>query len=464
MMRSGFKRKADYNGEKQVVSVSRDDTQPVDDLIDTQDTQSSKPYAKLIAVRNGVINIELFEKTFSCGRGGYEFPVNYSFSALASDKGLYKYISKLQFTIIRDFETGVTKLFDYSRNGTLVNHEMVGNNNCVELSNGDLISIGIPRLIVFVYEDTTVNAFPDELTRKYHVTNHSLGKGGYGKVLLGYKKHDKSVVAVKQVNTQFSVRCSRAIAKSRDIKNEVEVMKKLNHPNIVRIFDWINVTKCSYMVIEYVGGGEFFAKIVDPKYNRMGLGESLGKYYAYQLISAIAYLHSLDISHRDIKPENILCTSKLDRCILKLTDFGMAKSKARMKTKCGTPSYNAPEIVANEGLEYTPKVDVWSLGCVLFIAFCGYPPFSEEYDDMPMDDQVLKGRLIFHSHWKRISLETQQMIKSMLTVNPSKRPSSQELMNSKWMECAESRHAKRDVLMEMQQSSQIIGEKKKRLQ
>uniref|UniRef100_A0A8R1EMB4 Protein kinase domain-containing protein n=1 Tax=Caenorhabditis japonica TaxID=281687 RepID=A0A8R1EMB4_CAEJA len=67
----------------------------------------------------------------------------------------------------------------------------------------------------------------------------------------------------------------------------------------------------------------------------------------------------------------------------------MAKSSARMKTRCGTPSYNAPEIVANEGIEYTPKVDIWSLGCVLFITFSGYPPFSEEYSDMPMDKQVL---------------------------------------------------------------------------
>lgn len=174
-------------------------------------------------------------------------------------------------------------------------------------------------------------------------------------------------VAIKILTVQFSARCSRAIAKARDIRNEVEVMKKINHvrdflsfshwkstnnqrvlienpdfqPNVVAIYDWVSVAKYSYMVIEYVGGGEFFSKIVDPKYNRMGLGESLGKYFTFQLVDAVMvrvagvlsayrrrpltnynyqlqYLHSLNICHRDIKPENILCSDKSERCILKV--------------------------------------------------------------------------------------------------------------------------------------------------
>ncbi|CAI5453238.1 unnamed protein product [Caenorhabditis angaria] len=427
-------------------TIDGDDTQPVDESLD--DLEQPKPYAKLVGVRNGISNIELYDENFVCGRGGPDSPVNYSFSALVKDRGLYNYISKIQFSLTRDFNENVTRITDLSRNGTLINHEELEKNVPRELHNGDLISIGIPRLIVFVYEDMTDCELPEELTRKYNVTSHALGKGGYGKVLLGYRKRDKMNVAVKLVNTQFSIRCSRAVAKSRDIKNEVDVMKKLNHPNVVKIYDWITIRKCSYMVIEYVGGGEFFSKVVDPRYNRLGVGEVLGKYYAFQLIDAITYLHSLGVCHRDIKPENILCTSKQERCLLKLTDFGMAKNNtSRMKTKCGTPSYNAPEIVENEGNEYTPKVDVWSLGCVLFITFSGYPPFSEEYDDMSMNDQVLKGRLIFHSQWRRITVETQDIIKRMLTVDPHKRPTAQQLLDDKWMQCAESRRARHDVLV-----------------
>ncbi|CCG58554.1 Protein CBG24469 [Caenorhabditis briggsae] len=124
----------------------------------------------------------------------------------------------------------------------------------------------------------------------------------------------------------------------------------------------------------------------------------------------------------------------------------MAKcSVMKMKTRCGTPSYNAPEIVANESIEYSPKVDIWSLGCVLFITFSGYPPFSEEYTDMSMEDQVMKGRLLFHSQWRRITIETQNMIKWMLTVEPAKRPSAVELMSTDWMKCADCRSARQDI-------------------
>uniref|UniRef100_A0A1I7T2U3 Protein kinase domain-containing protein n=1 Tax=Caenorhabditis tropicalis TaxID=1561998 RepID=A0A1I7T2U3_9PELO len=450
MVRGTKRRRNSTEKPKAVVTLHREDTALVDDQVTVGDSQctGAKPYARLVGIRRGVATIDIFDDVFVCGRGSDETPVNYNFSALTHDVGLYRFISKVQFAINRATDTRRIYLNDHSRNGTLVNQEMIGKGQTRELMNGDLISIGIPALIIFVFETTDDSQYPEELTKKYHVTSHSLGKGGFGKVLLGYKRSDRSVVAIKVLNTQFSTRCSRAIAKIRDIKNEVEVMKKLDHPNIVGIYDWITVSKYSYMVIEYVGGGEFFSKVVDSKYNRMGLGESLGKYFAYQLIDAVMYLHSVGICHRDIKPENILCSDKSERCILKLTDFGMAKTTtaAKMKTRCGTPSYNAPEIVANEGIEYTPKVDIWSLGCVLFITFAGYPPFSEEYTDMTMEKQVMTGRLLFHSQWRHITHETQKMIKWMLTVEPSKRPTAVELMSTEWMKCADCRTAKQDIL------------------
>ncbi|EFP01037.1 hypothetical protein GCK72_001426 [Caenorhabditis remanei] len=448
MVRGTKRRRNSEEKSKTVITVNRDDTIPVDEDAAVGDSQmtTSKPFARLVGIRRGIATIDLIEDNFVCGRGSEESPVNYNFSSLSHDTGLYRFISKVQFAINRDSESHRIYLHDHSRNGTLVNQEMIGKGQSIELNNGDLISIGIPALIIFVYETTEDGQYPEELTKKYHVTSHSLGKGGFGKVLLGYKKSDRSVVAIKCLNTQFSTRCSRAIAKTRDIRNEVDVMKKLSHPNIVGIYDCIAVSKYSYMVIEYVGGGEFFSKIVDSKYNRMGVGESLGKYFAYQLIDAVLYLHSVGICHRDIKPENILCSDKTERCILKLTDFGMAKNGMKMKTRCGTPSYNAPEIVANEGIEYTPKVDIWSLGCVLFITFSGYPPFSEEYTDMSMNDQVMKGRLLFHSQWRHVTIETQQMIKWMLTVEPSKRPSAVELMSTEWMKCGDCRLAKQEII------------------
>ncbi|CAI2352952.1 unnamed protein product [Caenorhabditis sp. 36 PRJEB53466] len=462
----GTKRRLQTTEKQRAASVSRDDTQPVDEDFICE-SQSSKAYARLVGVRRNVPNIDLIEEQFICGRGSEDVPVSYTFASLSSDNGLYRFISKIQFAITRDFDTKRTVLHDHSRNGTLINQEMVGKGNSRELANGDLISIGIPALIVFVFEDVEDRQYPDELLRKYHVTSHSLGKGGFGKVLLGYKKSDRSVVAIKLLNTQFSARCSRAIAKTRDIRNEVEVMKKLDHPNVVAIYDFIQVAKYSYMVIEYVGGGEFFSKVVDSRYNRLGLGESLGKYFAYQLVDAVMYLHSVGICHRDIKPENILCSDKSERCVLKLTDFGMAKKDARMKTRCGTPSYNAPEIVANEGIEYTPKVDMLLEPRMRSLHyFLRIPPFSEEYTDMSMDDQVMKGRLLFHSQWRRISRETQKMIRWMLTVQVEKRPSAMDLMNTEWMRCADCRQAKYDIqrIVDKGKEEKPADVKKKRME
>ncbi|CAP37511.2 Protein CBR-CHK-2 [Caenorhabditis briggsae] len=232
--------------------VNRDDTIEVDEDAAVGDSQVAvtKAYARLAGIRRGIATIDLADDNFVCGRGSDESPVNYNFSSASHDVGLYRFISKIQFAISRDSETRRIHLHDHSRNGTLVNQEMIGKGQSKELNNGDLISIGIPALIIFVFETTDEGQYPEELTKKYHVTSHSLGKGGFGKVLLGYKRSDRSVVAIKMLNTQFSTRCSRAIAKTRDIKNEVEVMKKLSHEanssrksSIRNIIEWVSANR-----------------------------------------------------------------------------------------------------------------------------------------------------------------------------------------------------------------------------
>ncbi|VDM71934.1 unnamed protein product [Strongylus vulgaris] len=131
--------------------------------------------------------------------------------------------------------------------------------------------------------------YPSALLEKYYMTNILLGKGGYGVVLLGKLRRNCCVeVAVKILDTaRLSRRFSRTIFKAKDVEKEVAIMLQINHPNCVKFMDWIEADKRAYIVMEKVDGGELFDRIIDPKWNGMGFGEDLCKFYAWQLLSAV---------------------------------------------------------------------------------------------------------------------------------------------------------------------------------
>uniref|UniRef100_A0A0K0CT77 Protein kinase domain-containing protein n=1 Tax=Angiostrongylus cantonensis TaxID=6313 RepID=A0A0K0CT77_ANGCA len=311
------------------------------------------------------------DATFICGRGLAEH-VDFNFSALRdANHWMYDIISKQHFRLDRTLES--FDIFNLSFNGTFVNQKLIGKGNAHALDNGDVISCA-----------------RKDLHGTIECLNQSI-------------KNCQIQVAVKVLDTtQLSNRFSRAVSKAKDVEKEVSIMLKINHPNCTQFMDWIEAQNTTYIVMELVGGGELFDRIVDKKWEGM-----------------VSYLHQHHITHRDIKPENILCMTKDDYTIVKLADFGLAKGgdTSTMKTFCGTPAYMAPEMIDNDNLAYNPRVDMWSLGVVLFTGICGYPPFSDDYTDMDLNTQIKKGRLIFHSQWKFVTLETQYVIKSMLKVD-----------------------------------------------
>lgn len=194
-------------------------------------------------------------------------------------------------------------------------------------------------------------------------------------------------------------------------------MEVIEHKNIVKLKDKFDTPSHLYLVMECCSGGELFDRIVDrEKYTEADAAKVVRS-----VADALAYCHSAEppIVHRDLKPENLLLIDSSEDADVKVADFGLAKMLTKdtlMQTACGTPNYVAPEIL--EGREYDEKVDAWSLGVIMYILLCGFPPFYDE-NNAALFTAIKSGDFEFPSpFWDDISSEAKDCIKRMLTVDP----------------------------------------------
>lgn len=198
-------------------------------------------------------------------------------------------------------------------------------------------------------------------------------------------------------------------------------------------------------------GGELFDRIIEKEC----YSENLAANTLRPIVDGIKYCHDLNIAHRDLKPENLLYLSEDDESIIKISDFGLAKlldsSDKMMSTVCGTPSYLAPEIIS--GNKYTTQCDIWSIGVILYLLLCGYPPFSDD-DNAQMMKAIKSGDVRFPSpDWDNVSAAAKDLIGRCLDVNPNTRIRSGEILNHPWMQkqCSfENNSAARDRLRKYQ--------------
>eukprot|EP01135_Chromosphaera_perkinsii_P012398 Nk52_evm9s2657 gene=Nk52_evmTU9s2657 len=204
----------------------------------------------------------------------------------------------------------------------------------------------------------------------------TLGQGSYGSVKLGVHKNRGDEIALKIINLAQLGECGL-----REVQREINVHKRVNHPNIIKFVTLIPSPLRYYIVMEYSSGGELFEKI-EPDY---GVHPTLAHFYFRQIVGATRYLHSVGIAHRDIKPENILLDSFGN---VKLSDFGLStlfrfKGKEReLSRKCGTPPYVAPEVLNEDSYKAEPT-DVWSCGVVLVTLLSGCLPWDKPTDECP---------------------------------------------------------------------------------
>uniref|UniRef100_G3QBB6 Serine/threonine-protein kinase DCLK2 n=1 Tax=Gasterosteus aculeatus aculeatus TaxID=481459 RepID=G3QBB6_GASAC len=269
-----------------------------------------------------------------------------------------------------------------------------------------------------------VPAVPSYISDRYKV-GRTLGDGNFAVVRECVEHTTGREYALKIINK------GRCRGKEHMIQNEVAILRRVKHPNIVLLIEEVDTYSELYLVMELVKGGDLFDAITSA--NRYTERDASGM--LYNLANAIKYLHCLNIVHRDIKPENLLVYEHGDGSkSLKLGDFGLATVvDGPLYTVCGTPTYVAPEIISETG--YGLKVDIWAAGVITYILLCGFPPFRGSSDDQEvLFDQILMGQLEFPlPYWDNVSETAKELIRSMLEVEVDQRFTALQVLEHPWV-------------------------------
>ncbi|XP_053723855.1 calcium/calmodulin-dependent protein kinase type 1 isoform X5 [Synchiropus splendidus] len=251
-----------------------------------------------------------------------------------------------------------------------------------------------------------------------------LGTGAFSEVVLAEEKRTQKLVAIKCIPKKALE------GKENSIENEIAVLHKIKHANIVSLEDIFESKSHLYLVMQLVSGGELFDRIIEKGFYT----EKDASKLIQQILDAVKYLHDLGIVHRDLKPENLLYYSMDEDSKIMISDFGLSKiedSGSVMSTACGTPGYVAPEVLAQK--PYSKAVDCWSIGVISYILLCGYPPFYDE-NDAKLFEQILKAEYEFDSpYWDDISDSAKDFIVHLMEKDPHVRYSCEQALQHPWI-------------------------------
>lgn len=253
----------------------------------------------------------------------------------------------------------------------------------------------------------------------YTITNNVIGRGSYSKVYLGYTFNNEkcAIKLISSIGLNTSIRDK--------LLDEAHILKQLNHPNIIKLYDIYEELGDIYIIMEYCE--KTMLALLDEKLN-----ETSVKYYIKQLVDGLYYLQKKNIVHRDIKPANIL----LKNNIIKIADFGFAKAldnnDIMMDTICGSPLYMAPEILYKA--KYSSKSDLWSLGIIIYQMIYRKHPYKNPKSIIDLIRKIESDDIIFEQFIDniKISEECINLMKELLDISPTSRISLCELRNDIW--------------------------------
>ena len=273
-----------------------------------------------------------------------------------------------------------------------------------------------------------------EIPKKKYNIKKLLGIGSFGKVFLAQNINTLEYIAMKEIP-----KTSEDLLTDSEIIDEIEILKNLDHPDIVRIIEFYNTDESYYIISEYCPGGELFEKINEI------FSETQIAVMFRQILSGLAYLHSNNIIHRDLKLENILIKeiekskeTNEDLFVLKIIDFGTAKifdKNKKVKAIVGSSYYIAPEVLNKK---YNMECDLWSAGVILYMFIVGHAPFDGKNDKEIME-KIKKGNYLKNeSRWINSSNEVKDLINKLLVYEPEKRLTACEALKHPWFKVTNS--------------------------
>lgn len=268
----------------------------------------------------------------------------------------------------------------------------------------------------FLSFQLTENNLPGDLNLDYHI-GKNLGSGASG--VVNFIQHRKTC-------ERYALKITRSNNENsaNTMIKEAQILKRLKHPCIMQLYKLETYVDSVAIIIKFMEGGDLFSRITSGKGY---FSENYTKFIFYQICCGVEYLHENGVTHRDLKPENILLATKDKYTLVKVADFGLSKcvsqnADAMLQTQCGTTNYLAPEVLKGR---YNNKVDIWSIGVILFNCLCGtHPKF----------DSASNVRLDTSDHWNYIFEEGKDIVRETLQIKAENRPSAKMLLTQRsWL-------------------------------
>jgi len=257
-----------------------------------------------------------------------------------------------------------------------------------------------------------------------------IGRGAFSIVKKARHKRSGNEYAIKFIEKKHVDKQDLML-----LGREIDIMKKVDHPNVLKLEEVYETDEIIALVMELVNGGELFYKIVE----KGNYSEKEAAKIVTQMIQGVEYLHGKGIAHRDLKPENLLCASdtrdefKPFRVVI--ADFGLSKafdSGQALETSCGTPDYVAPEVITAEG-SYDKSVDMWSCGVITYVLLCGFSPFLSS-NQTGLFEKIMKAEYDFPDpEWTHISDNAKDFIRKLLVKDRKIRYTAEQCLQHPWL-------------------------------